>query len=406
MIRQTVARPVAGTSCSLAAKSSGAAAVPFAALLVLSLLAMSQRGSAQDPWSTTMTTSLNPLPIGNCTSVQIGLTDSSGKDTPRNPNGMRVSMADFDLSVTSPTPRAVIGRYNGSNSYSMCACQAATVGSRATVTATYPARMLAAKYRVPGVAFSVSAPFLVGVSTSKSEPGGCGQTATTSAPPPPSTTCSTGQSASGGACINLPVGAPCASGGVADGAGRCLAPSTCSAGQAASGSACVNLPVGAACPTGGVANGAGGCSAQQSITCTSGQTLSGNMCVNRPVGAPCQTGAADGYGKCVAPQPVICSNGQVLSGGGCVNLPVGAPCQTGVADGAGSCLAPRPASSSAFYGRFSTYRTPPFITQRTRSSSVTSTIGSPATAVRHAGIHPAGELHPAFEVTRPVRVLR
>lgn len=103
------------------------------------------------PWSVTVQPSGKLLAIGSCAPVSITLRDSTGKDTPRNPLGNRVSLADFDLTVTAANGADVVGKYNGASSFSACACQSGTVGEKATVTATYPARMLDAKTRVPGV---------------------------------------------------------------------------------------------------------------------------------------------------------------------------------------------------------------------------------------------------------------
>lgn len=128
---------------------------------------------AQDPWNTRLTATLAPVPIGGCGVVSVAIEDSTGRDAPRNPQGWRVSMADFDMTVQSVDPRALTGKYNGAASYSVCACQAATVGASATITATYPSRALAVKSRVAGVAYSVSIPITAGKAIGGGEPQGC-----------------------------------------------------------------------------------------------------------------------------------------------------------------------------------------------------------------------------------------
>ncbi len=323
---------------------------------------------AQVPWSVTLSAAVNPLPIGNCSSVYITLKDETGKDAPRNPAGTRVSIADFDMTASAPDPRSVVGVWNGPNAWSVCGCQGSAIGTPVTLTASYPAKLLAEKSRVPGVAFQAALTIPMSKAYGTNNPTGCdGQkttivdasnaktstTTTSTRPASPAnaqprttasgaqTTCATGQTVNGSACVNLPAGAPCAT-GVADGGGACVAPQTmtCSTGQTAKGNSCVNLPAGAPCAT-GVADGGGVCVAPQTMTCSTGQTAKGNSCVNLPAGAPCATGVADGGGVCVAPQTMTCSTGQTAKGNSCVNLPAGAPCATGVANGAGVCLAPQ-----------------------------------------------------------------
>jgi hypothetical protein len=97
---------------------------------------------------------MDPLPLGFCIAVSLSLFDPVKKDHPRNPQGMRVLLSDFDLAVDSPDG-AFIGRHNGPTAWFVCACQASTVGTRAVITATYPAVSLDPKARVKGVAFQV-----------------------------------------------------------------------------------------------------------------------------------------------------------------------------------------------------------------------------------------------------------
>jgi hypothetical protein len=133
--------------------------------------ALAQRESV--PWSVTLTATMNPLPIGSCGAVWLVLKDSTGKDAPRNAQGYRVTIADFDMTVASAREGAAVGSYNGASSFSACACQAGRVGETATITATYPARALAAKARVPGVAFQAQVPFTLSAARGTFDPPGC-----------------------------------------------------------------------------------------------------------------------------------------------------------------------------------------------------------------------------------------
>ncbi|MEO8561600.1 MAG: hypothetical protein ABI601_05970 [bacterium] len=128
---------------------------------------------AQSPWAATLTATMNPQPIGSCGAVALVLKDSTGRDAPRNPLGYRVSIADFDMTVASADPGAVAGQANGTNNWSVCACQAASVGSVATITASYPAAALATNARVPGVSFQLTAPFTIGRAMNANDPPSC-----------------------------------------------------------------------------------------------------------------------------------------------------------------------------------------------------------------------------------------
>ncbi len=343
------------------------------AIVVGSLLAPAI-AHAQASWTSSLTPSVNPLAIGGCGAVRLTLTDAKTRDWPRNPAGSYVSLADFDMSVTSQDPIGVAGEYNGPTIWSACACQAATVGSTATITATYPAKMLAQKQQVPGVAFQATTTFTIdkprgayeplSCQALKSQPmvatGSAAAAGTTTVMAPAATratptfggatsgavTCTTGQTQTGSGCMNLPAGAACPT-GVADGLGGCGAPRTvtCTTGQTQSGSGCMNMPAGTACPT-GVADGMGGCRSPTTVTCTTGQTPSGSGCLNLPKGAVCPTGVADGMGGCGRPPTVTCTAGQTQSGSGCMNLPKGAACPTGVADGMGGCVATPPVTGA------------------------------------------------------------
>jgi hypothetical protein len=108
------------------------------------------------------------------------LTDEATKDAPRNSKGVRISMADFDMTASGPSEGQVVGKYSGASSYTACVCQSATVGSEATITAKYPAASLAKREgAVEGVAFESSIKVPIVASRSKSEPAECAPVTTT-----------------------------------------------------------------------------------------------------------------------------------------------------------------------------------------------------------------------------------
>jgi hypothetical protein len=135
---------------------------PLTHSLVAAVALLAPTGArAQQPWTATFTATVNPLAIGGCGPVRLTLLDPATKAWPRNPSGNYVALSDFDLSVTGVDPTGVAGEYNGPSIWSACACQGATVGSVATVTATYPAALLAPKQRVPGIAIQASSTFVI-----------------------------------------------------------------------------------------------------------------------------------------------------------------------------------------------------------------------------------------------------
>lgn len=143
-------------------------------LLLLSLLAPAMV-QAQGPWTVALTHTMNPLPAGFCAALQVTLFDPVTKEVPRNPLGYRVSMADFDIAVTSTSGNAAVAQQLDASHWSACACQGGA-GSVATVTATYPSQSLPAAARVPGVAFQRSTSFTVSPPKGAVNPAGCAAT--------------------------------------------------------------------------------------------------------------------------------------------------------------------------------------------------------------------------------------
>jgi hypothetical protein len=111
---------------------------------------------------------MNPLPIGFCAAVQLTILDPSIKDVPRNANGSRVTMADFDMLVSGGS---VAGQQIDSTHFLACACQGGSAGSTATVTASYPAKALTTSPLVP--AFQKIATFTLAPAKGTLNPAAC-----------------------------------------------------------------------------------------------------------------------------------------------------------------------------------------------------------------------------------------
>ena len=151
---------------------------------VLSALVLAPPALAQAPWIVTVTPTMNPLPVGFCAPVQVIVRDAAGADTPRNPQGYRVTLADFDLSVTSPNPALVVGQQVDASHWSVCACQGAAPGSDATITASYPARALPEAARVKGVSVRSTAGLALAAAKGTTNPPACNAPAGASLPAP------------------------------------------------------------------------------------------------------------------------------------------------------------------------------------------------------------------------------
>ncbi|MEO6525740.1 MAG: membrane dipeptidase [Gemmatimonadaceae bacterium] len=129
------------------------------------------------------TVAVNPspvVPIGSCAAVALKVIDPSLRDVPRNPTGNRVTIADFDMTITSPSGAIAVEQWLDAYHFYTCACQAPAgqapaVGAVATVTATYPAARLPAARRVPGVAMTTSATFTFGKPQGTFNPPGCSE---------------------------------------------------------------------------------------------------------------------------------------------------------------------------------------------------------------------------------------
>jgi hypothetical protein len=143
-------------------------------VLLAHVLVLSQAtAQTREHFSAVLSMTRTAVGVGECNPITLKLEDVSGKDWPRGPNGMRVSMADFDLSVTAPVARAAVGKYDGPNSFAVCACPKAPAGTVATVTATYPSKWIAPKARVSQVSFTATLPAPIVTGTSSGNYPGC-----------------------------------------------------------------------------------------------------------------------------------------------------------------------------------------------------------------------------------------
>ena len=141
-------------------------------VLALCLL-VSPIARAQAPWTVTVTPTMNPLPVGTCGAVRLTIVDPLIRETPRGPSGALVTIADFDLSVTAPDGKSVVGQYLDRSHWSVCACQGGTAGSVATITAKYPGQLLTDRTRVPAIELQTTVDFSLALAKSAWNPAGC-----------------------------------------------------------------------------------------------------------------------------------------------------------------------------------------------------------------------------------------
>jgi len=164
----------------------------FECTISVAALLFATSAGAQSPWTVTVTPTLNPLAIGFCGAIQLTVADERG-EVPRNLSGARVTIADFDIAVTSPDRTSVAAQRLDASHWSACACQGAVAGTAGTVTATYPAEALQREARVPGVKVKASATFTLAATKGTFNPPACSgastaPTATTTAAAMPAVT--------------------------------------------------------------------------------------------------------------------------------------------------------------------------------------------------------------------------
>ena len=136
-------------------------------------VAAQDRTPTSASWTVTVTPTLNPLPAGLCGAVQLAIVDAETRDTPRNPAGYRVSLADFDMGVTSPDGKSVVAQSIDERHWLVCTCQGPAAGTVATITASYPAAALSEKSRVADMTVEASANFLTAAAKGQTNPPGC-----------------------------------------------------------------------------------------------------------------------------------------------------------------------------------------------------------------------------------------
>ena len=137
----------------------------FAALLVLPVAA-----SAQSRWTVTIAP-MSPVPVGSCAAVRVEVKDAETGQVPRNPSGDRVTIAEFDMTVSGGGSAP---QYQDAYHLLACACQGGSVGATGVITATYPAAVLPQSMRVPGVTARGTGSFAIGKpDNSTFNPPGC-----------------------------------------------------------------------------------------------------------------------------------------------------------------------------------------------------------------------------------------
>jgi outer membrane protein OmpA-like peptidoglycan-associated protein len=119
---------------------------PFGLEVLLTAAALAAVPEAHGQWSVAMRAMLNPLPVGQCTPIEIVVTDANGA-APLRPNGSQLDWQDFELSFAAASPDAFAWSDEGHRF--LCA-RAPTAGS-AIVSARYPGAHLQPHQRVPGV---------------------------------------------------------------------------------------------------------------------------------------------------------------------------------------------------------------------------------------------------------------
>ena len=133
----------------------------FGLVLSLNVLVFGIAG-AQTGWEVTIAPPLAPVAIGSCNAVELRVFDPAIRGTPRDPTGTLISMADFDMTATSPDGKSLSGFYRDAYHWSVCGCQGATAGTVGTITAKYPGKLLTAKKTVAGVTSETTATFVLG----------------------------------------------------------------------------------------------------------------------------------------------------------------------------------------------------------------------------------------------------
>ncbi len=114
--------------------------------LVIGALWIAPPPHAEAQWTVSMRAMQNPLPVGQCTAIEVVVTDAGGA-TPLRPNGRQLDWQDFELEFVASVPDA----FAWSNERHRFLCARASMPASATVIAHYPGAHLQPHERVPGV---------------------------------------------------------------------------------------------------------------------------------------------------------------------------------------------------------------------------------------------------------------
>ena len=110
------------------------------------LILAASPADAPAQWTIAMRAMQNPLPVGQCTAIELVVKDGSG-GPPLRPDGRQLDWQDFELEFTATVPDA----FAWSNPRHRFLCARVPVASSATVVARYPGAHLQPAERVPGV---------------------------------------------------------------------------------------------------------------------------------------------------------------------------------------------------------------------------------------------------------------
>jgi outer membrane protein OmpA-like peptidoglycan-associated protein len=121
--------------------------VPALTALQLGTLGLGATTHVLGQWTVSMRALSNPLPLGQCTAIEVVATDNATRAAPLRPNGRQVDWQDFELSFTATAPDA----FAWSNETHRFLCARAPSASSAIVVAHYPGNHLQPNERLAGV---------------------------------------------------------------------------------------------------------------------------------------------------------------------------------------------------------------------------------------------------------------
>jgi len=119
---------------------------PFRMLTCLAVIGAAAAPLAQAQWTVTMRAMQNPIPVGQCTGIEVTVADDRGF-APVRPDKKQASGWDFDLEFTSAAPDAFAWR----DERHRFLCANAPTAPFAVVVARYPSERLKPTERVPGL---------------------------------------------------------------------------------------------------------------------------------------------------------------------------------------------------------------------------------------------------------------